>query len=152
MLGNQVVSRSRGGLSIPVCRSVTIEFLSDGLAQQVPVAAPFLAPFAAGVLDEDAAHGLGCCREEMAATVPALSLVLAHQPQVCLVDQGGADFGHPTTECRSLAVGTQLPTDRSFFWLIGEMRVLPLPGHRDIYRLATRSWLGNGNGFQRPNL
>ena len=36
--------------------------------------------------------------------------------------------------------------------LIGEMRVLPLPGHRDICRLARRSWLGNGNGFQRPSL
>ena len=30
--------------------------------------------------------------------------------------------------------------------------VLPLQGHRDICRLARRSWLGNRNGFQRPSL
>src|SRR6516165_8366688 len=35
---------------------------------QLPVAAPFPAPLAAGTLDEDAAHGLGSSREEVAAS------------------------------------------------------------------------------------
>src|SRR5262249_21354111 len=49
-------------------------------------AAPFLASLAAGVVDEDAAHGLGSGGEEVAAAVPVLGLVHVHQPQVRLVD------------------------------------------------------------------
>src|SRR5262245_13134950 len=44
---------------------------------------------AAGVLDEDAAHGLGRGSEEVTAAVPVLGLFDVHQPQVRLVDQGG---------------------------------------------------------------
>ena len=44
---------------------------------------------AAGVLDEDAAHGLGGRREEVAAAVPVQRHLLVHEPQVGLVDQGG---------------------------------------------------------------
>ena len=43
---------------------------------------------AAGVLDEDAAHGLGRGGEEVAAAVPVLRRVAADQPEVRLVDQG----------------------------------------------------------------
>jgi hypothetical protein len=47
------------------------------------------APFAAGSFDENAAHGLGGGREEVAATVPALLRLGADEPQIGLVDQGG---------------------------------------------------------------
>src|SRR5262249_41315679 len=43
----------------------------------------------AGIVDEDAAHGLGGGREEVTAAVPVLGLFDVHQPQVRLVDQGG---------------------------------------------------------------
>ena len=63
-----------------------------GLVGQVDAAepaAPLLSGLAAGVLDEDAAHGLGRGGEEVAAAVPAAVGVAADQPQVGLVDQGG---------------------------------------------------------------
>src|SRR5262245_54127907 len=44
---------------------------------------------AAGTLDQDAAHGLRRRGKEVPAAVPLLSLPLAHQAQVRLVDQGG---------------------------------------------------------------
>src|SRR5262249_2561360 len=43
----------------------------------------------AGVLDEDAAHGLGGGGEEVAAPLPVRPRARADQPQVGLVDQGG---------------------------------------------------------------
>ena len=45
------------------------------------------AGLAAGVLDEDAAHGLGRGGEEVAAAVPA-RVVRPDEPEVGLVDQG----------------------------------------------------------------
>jgi hypothetical protein len=50
------------------------------------LAAAFRRPLAAGVLDEDAAHGLGGGGEEMPAAVEPLPV--ADQPEVRLVDQG----------------------------------------------------------------
>jgi hypothetical protein len=38
--------------------------------------------------DEDAAHGLGGCGEEVAPTAPILRLVPAGEPEVGLVDEG----------------------------------------------------------------
>jgi hypothetical protein len=46
------------------------------------------AALAAGVVDEDAAHGLGRRGEEVAPAVPVLSPALADQPDVRFVDQG----------------------------------------------------------------
>jgi hypothetical protein len=43
---------------------------------------------AAGILHEDLPHGLGG-GEEVAAAVPVLRLPGVHQPQVCLMHQGG---------------------------------------------------------------
>ena len=54
-----------------------------------PPAPVLVAHFAAGVLDENAAHGLGGGREEVGATVPVLGLYTSHQPYVRLVDQRG---------------------------------------------------------------
>jgi hypothetical protein len=48
----------------------------------------FQAFFAAGAIEEDAAHRLGRRREEVPATVPSLLVPAANQPQVRLVDQG----------------------------------------------------------------
>src|SRR5260370_1280187 len=45
--------------------------------------------FAAGVVDEDAAHGLGRGGEEVAAAVPGAVRVRPAQPQVGLVDERG---------------------------------------------------------------
>jgi hypothetical protein len=53
---------------------------------QAPVFDALLPP---GILDQDAAHGLGRGGEEMAATVPWLVCVAPDQPQIRLVDQGG---------------------------------------------------------------
>ena len=47
------------------------------------------AHLSAGVLDEDAAHGLGGGGEEVAAAVPLLGLFRVHQAQVGFVDEGG---------------------------------------------------------------
>lgn len=47
-----------------------------------PTSAVPLAPLAARVLDQDSAHGFGCRRKEMSATVPLPRLVPIHQPQV----------------------------------------------------------------------
>ena len=47
----------------------------------------FVALLAAGLLDQDAAHGLGGGGKEMAPAVP-VSLRRADQPQVRLVDEG----------------------------------------------------------------
>ena len=54
-----------------------------------PAAALLRGPLAAGVLDQDAAHGLGGGREEVAAAVPVLGVGRADEPEVRLVDQGG---------------------------------------------------------------
>ena len=54
-----------------------------------PSAAVLLAPLAAGILDQDAAHGLGGGGEEVPAAVPAPILRRADEPEVRLVDQGG---------------------------------------------------------------
>src|SRR5262245_23970779 len=42
-----------------------------------------------GLIDEDAAHGLGSGGEEVAAAIPPLHLLGVHQPQIGLVDQSG---------------------------------------------------------------
>ena len=50
----------------------------------------FLGTFAAGVVDEDAAHGGRRCREEVTAVIEDEACVgLAHQPQVGFVNQTG---------------------------------------------------------------
>ena len=54
-----------------------------------PTAAVLAASLAAGVLDQDAPHGLGRRGEEMAAAVPIARASRSDQPQVRLVDQGG---------------------------------------------------------------
>jgi len=53
------------------------------------LAAVFESTFAAGVVHQDATHGSGGSREEMAATVPYLVRVAPNQAQVGLVDQSG---------------------------------------------------------------
>ena len=54
-----------------------------------PAAAALQPALAAGVLDEDAAHGLGGGGEEVARGRPSPGRSAADQPQVRLVDQGG---------------------------------------------------------------
>src|SRR5262249_13380457 len=52
-------------------------------------AAVLEAAFAASVLDQDAAHGLGTGSEEVTAVLPVGLCVTAKQAQVGLVDEGG---------------------------------------------------------------
>ena len=75
--GQQFVGHFRGG-----------EPLGIKVQQMRVIAAVFEAFLAAGVLDEDAVHGLGRRREEMAATVPGPWLLGVDQAQVGFVDQG----------------------------------------------------------------
>jgi hypothetical protein len=56
----------------------------------LPPAAVLVGLLAAGVLDEDAPHGLGRRGEEVTASVEA---VIPDQPQVRFVDQGGSIEG-----------------------------------------------------------
>src|SRR5262249_48110865 len=58
-------------------------------------ATAFRAPLAPGVVDEDAAHGLGGGGEEVAAAVPVLGLLAADQSEVGIVDEGGRLEGLP---------------------------------------------------------
>ncbi|MDB5311803.1 MAG: hypothetical protein JWO38_6005 [Gemmataceae bacterium] len=67
-----------------------------------PPPAALLAIPAAGVVDEDAAHGLGRGGEKVPAVVPAVRIGRPDQPEEGLVDQGGglqrvagAFVGHP---------------------------------------------------------
>ena len=53
-----------------------------------PPAAVLPAPHTASVLDQDAPHRLRRGAEEVAAAVPILYLLRAHQPQVSLMDHG----------------------------------------------------------------
>jgi hypothetical protein len=73
---NLVVVRRRGGVGVEQVQA----------AQPAAVADP---PLPAGVLDQDAAHGLGGSGEEVPTPAPMLGLLAADQPQVGLVDEGG---------------------------------------------------------------
>jgi hypothetical protein len=53
------------------------------------IAAPFLRLLATGIINENAAHGLGSRGEEVAPAVPLLGPVHVDQAEVGLVDQGG---------------------------------------------------------------
>lgn len=54
-------------------------------------AAALVGLLASGLIHEDAAHGFGRGGEEMAAAVPLLLLlVVAHEPQISFVNQGGS--------------------------------------------------------------
>src|SRR5262245_28157123 len=57
--------------------------------QAAPVAAVLEALLAAGVVDEDAAHGLGGGGEEMSPAVPPRRVGRADQPDVCFVNEAG---------------------------------------------------------------
>ena len=94
---------------------------------------------AAGLFDEDAAHGLGRGGEEVAAAVPVLGLLRVHQPQVGLVDQGrglerlaGLLLGQLLR--RQLA---QLVVDQRQ-QLLGGVRVALLDGGQDAGDIAHR--------------
>ena len=52
-------------------------------------AAALVGLLAAGLIDQDAAHGLGAGTEEVGAAVPVRRRARAHQAQVGFVDQGG---------------------------------------------------------------
>jgi hypothetical protein len=53
----------------------------------VSVAAVDLAALLAGSFDQDSMHGGRGRREKMSASIPALRLAVADQPQVSLVDE-----------------------------------------------------------------
>src|SRR5262249_58838879 len=59
------------------------------------VAAAFAPTLAAGILNQDAAHGLGSRGEEVAAAVPVVATGVADKAEVGLVDQGGGLEGLP---------------------------------------------------------
>src|SRR5262249_7756552 len=60
-----------------------------GQLDALPVAAAFVRAPGASVIDQDATHGLGGCREEVSLAGEVWSLALTDEPQVSLVNQGG---------------------------------------------------------------
>ena len=50
------------------------------------VATSLESPPGTGVFDQDTAHGLGCCDEEVS---PVVELLIAHQPEISFMQQGG---------------------------------------------------------------
>jgi hypothetical protein len=115
-------------------------------------AAAFVGLLAAGLLDEDAAHGLSGGGEEVAAAVPGLRRFGVHQAQVRLVDQGGGLerlarllLRHPLG--RQL---TQLVVDQRQE-LFGGRRVALLDGGQDARDFA-HGGFRNGRGRIRPTV
>src|SRR5262245_17919303 len=60
-----------------------------GEVEALPAASVFGAAFAAGVLDQDAAHGFRGGGEEVTAAVPVETVGGPDQAEVGLVDEGG---------------------------------------------------------------
>ena len=81
-----------------------------GLVQLLPAgpAAPLGGLSPAGAFDEDAAHGLGGRREEVAAVIPPRGVGRANQPQVRLVDEGRRLEGLPRL-LRCQLIGSEFP-------------------------------------------
>ena len=69
------------------------------------------------------------------------------RPRTCHVSLSCERFAELSKTLVDTRVMSIFLVSLSHFGLIVEMRVLSLPGHRDICPLARRSWLGNGNGF-----
>ena len=106
-------------------------------ADAQPVATAFDAPLAAGVLDEDAAHGLGRRGEEVPPAVPVLRLLHVHQPQVGVVDQGRRLQRLARRFLRKALGGqlAQLVVDQRQ-QLLGRAGVAGLDGGQDLGHLA----------------
>src|SRR6516165_7732117 len=68
----------------------------DGVEREpLLIAAVLGASLAAGIVDQDAAHGLGGGGEEMPPTVPVLGVLTLEQTEVRLVDQSRGLKGLP---------------------------------------------------------
>jgi hypothetical protein len=113
---------------------------AQGLVQAdaAPPAAMLGPPLAPGLVDEDAAHGLGGGGEEVAPAVPVLDLVHVHQPEVRLVDQGGGLEGLARLLLGQLLrrQPAQLLVDQQ--QLVGGARVALLDGRQDARDLTHR--------------
>ena len=121
----QVLGNLRGG--------DLIRFESLGGA----AAAAFLSMFAAGVLDEDAAHRFGRGGDEVPPIVPVRFVLRADQAQVGLVDQGGGLQRLPGGLVGHLVVGelAQLLVDEGQQLLRGR-RIALLDGVQDLRDLT----------------
>jgi hypothetical protein len=105
---------------------------------------------AAGIVHEDAAHGLGRGGKEVAAAVPVLRLIHVHQPHVSLVDQGrglkrlaGRLLGEPVR-----GQPAQLVVDQRQ-QLFGRVRLAVRNGVQDAGDLAhKREYTLTGHGRQ----
>src|ERR1700730_15821531 len=94
---------------------------------------------AARLLDEDAAHGFGGGREEVAAAVPALGLLGVYQAQIGFMDQGGGLECLPRLFLSQL-LGRQLPqlVINQRQQLLSGVRVALLDGTQDLRPVAHR--------------
>src|SRR5262249_53599957 len=99
----------------------------------LPAAAALLPLFVAGVVEEDAAHGLGCGGEEVAAAIPGVCHLAADQAEVGLVDQGGGLQGLPRLLLGQLLRGepAQLVIDKGE-QLLGGVRVALVDGGQEV--------------------
>src|SRR6185295_18998455 len=95
--------------------------------------------FAAGALDEDAAHGLGGRAEEVTAAVPGLVPVLSDESQVRLVDQGRG-LQRVVRGLGRHASGGELPQLVLDEWeeLLGRVGVTPINFRQDLSTALTR--------------
>ena len=78
-----------------------------GLVETQPAAAVLVGLLASGLLDKDAAHGLGRRGEEVTAAIPVLGLIDIDQPQVGVMDQGRGLEGLPGTSWAILAAASR---------------------------------------------
>jgi hypothetical protein len=105
----------------------------------VELAAPLLWGLAPGILDSDAAYGLGRGGEEMALAVPLASRSTAKQPQVSLVHQGWG-LERMTRWLVRQPLGCQAPefVNDQGQQLLGRVGIATLDSREDLYDLAHR--------------
>ncbi len=81
--------------------------MASSSGSRVAPAPRFSGAAADGVVDEDAAHRLGCDAEEVRAVAP-VNRVLVNEPQICFVDERGGLQGVAGPLARELARGDPL--------------------------------------------
>ena len=82
-----LIENARRKKNRPQLRGIDLDLFVGGSEPDPDDLLSLEAALLAGVLDEDAAHGLGGCGEEVAAVVPVVAAGSPDQPEVGFVDQ-----------------------------------------------------------------